>query len=102
MIFSELEKTHDEIVFTDIAVYDPNNDIYYQPFVSKDGRVGYKIGRTDDRPDAETFLYFNPSVNDPSDPADPTVFVYIGVENDPAEDLPQHFYDITNADFGLV
>lgn len=102
MIFTELSPDATDIVFTDVAVYDPFNDIYYQPFVAADGRVGYKIGRTDDRPDAETFLYFNPSTSDANNGDDtPNVFVYIGGDNNPEHDEPLHFYTIADEDFGL-
>jgi hypothetical protein len=81
------------------TVYDPDGNVFYEPFISDDGRVGYRVGRTDDRPDAETFIYFNPSTTERDDT--PNVFVYIGIENDPNEDDPQHFYTLTKEDFGL-
>ena len=72
------------------TVYDPGVDVYYVPFVGDDGRVGYRVGTTDGS-DRETFIYFNPSVTD-GDADEPNVFVYIGGDNDPAVDSPQHCY----------
>lgn len=88
------------VLLTDITVYDPAADVYYTPMVAKDGRVGYRVGRTDDRPDNETFIYFNPSLSE--GPGDANVFVYIGIENDPAEDESQHFYNMDDEAFGLA
>jgi hypothetical protein len=85
--------------FPSRTVYDPAGNVFYVPFVADDGRVGYRVGRTDERPDAETFIYMNPSLSGGA--PSPDVFVYIGVENDPAEDAPQHFYALTAQDFGL-
>jgi hypothetical protein len=87
------------ILHNELTIYDPSKNIYYIPFVASDGRVGYQIGRTDDRPDAEAFIYLNPS--DSEGDLVPNVFVYIGPENDPTQDESQHFYTITNEDFGL-
>lgn len=82
-------------VFNDHAVYDPAARIVYTPFLSDDGRVGYRINYTvpadeSEAAGVEQFIYFNPSISD----GDPDVFVYMGIENDPAEDEPQHFYAI--------
>jgi hypothetical protein len=85
--------------FPEHTVYDPAGDVYYVPFVSEDGRVGYHVGRTDDRPDTETFIYLNPSTTE-SAPT-PDVFVYIGEHNDPSMDEPQHFYTLGREAFGL-
>lgn len=83
-------------------IYDPANDLYYQPFVDEElGIVGFRVGRTDDRPDAETFIYLSPSCNDTSTPDDPNVFVYIGGDADPAHDNPEHFYTLDREAFGL-
>lgn len=84
----------------EFTVYDPAGHVYYVPFVSEDGRVGYKVGRSDDRPDAETFIYFNPSTTEHDDT--PNVFVYIGGDNDPAHDESQHWYALDREAFGLV
>jgi hypothetical protein len=75
------------------TVYDPASDTAYVPFVSDDGRVGYRVidtraGKAGER---ETFLYFNPSISEGGGD-DPNVFVYIGGENDPAHDESLHFY----------
>jgi len=70
------------------TVLDPGSDVYYVPFISDDGRVGYRVSRTDGS--RETFIYFNPS--DSSSDTKPNVFVYIGIENDPALDEAQHWY----------
>lgn len=85
--------------FLDRTVYDPAADVYYQPFVSDDGRVGYRVGRTDDRPDVETFIYFNPSDTEGDDT--PNIFIYLGGDNDPALDKPLHFYTLDREAFGL-
>ena len=81
-------------------IYDPDGGVFYEPFIASDGRVGYRVGRTDDRPDAETFIYLNPSFSGGGDDT-PNVFLYIGVENDPNEDEPQHFYTLDREDFGI-
>lgn len=72
--------------FADRTIYDTENEVYYEPFVSPDGRVGYRVATT--RLDGkETYVYLNPS--DGGDT--PTVFVYVGGENDPTADLPSVF-----------
>jgi len=94
-----LDHEHD-VLITDRNIYDPEAEVYYTPMVCADGRVGYRVGRTDGRPDAETFIYFNPSRTDgPNDT--PNVFLYIGENNDPAYDEPQHFYNLGPEAFGL-
>ena len=79
-------------------MYDTTKDIYdgdfcYTPFIAEDGRVGYRVRyvvlATEGRADAETFIYFNPSVNHGED--EPNVFVYEGIENDPVHDSPVVF-----------
>jgi len=72
------------------AIY-TSDGVYYIPFYN-DGRVGY-IVRTDDG-SKETTIYFNPS--DDTDDGVPNVFVYIGVENDPALDAAIHHYDLAD------
>lgn len=50
----------------------------------------------------ETYIYLNPSSDDSdSDNPQATVFVYVGGDNDPALDTPQHFYSL-NAALALV
>lgn len=76
------------------TVYQPDSDTYLVPFIANDGRVGYRVGRVDHRPDVEAFVYFSPSevadrVEGEND--DPCVFVYFGIENDPGEDAPEVF-----------
>lgn len=80
--------------YPDRTVYDPASDTAYIPFVSDDGRVGYRVIDTRAGGDREMFLYFNPSGTgeEPDDARSANVFVYIGGENDPAEDEPLHFY----------
>lgn len=85
--------------FPEQTVYDPAGSVYYVPIINKDGRVGYRVGRTDDRSDAEVFIYFNPSNTEGDDT--PNVFVYIGGANDPGEDEPMHFYALDREEFGL-
>lgn len=85
--------------FQGFTVYDPAGDVYYVPFVSDDGRVGYRVGRTDERSDAETFVYFNPSTTERD--STPNVFVYTGIENDPAEDSPEVFIALDAESFGF-
>lgn len=71
-------------------------DIYYTPFLTSDGRVGYRVTRVSEDMDGvevggeEEFIYFNPS--DHSDGDVPNVFVYIGGDNDPVMDAAQHHY----------
>lgn len=86
-------------LFSQFTVLDPAGHVVYTPFVADDGRVGYRVGRTDDRADAETFIYFNPSTTERD--TTPNVFVYIGGDNDPAHDEPQHFYALDREAFGL-
>lgn len=57
--------------------------VVYTPFAAEDGRVGYRVTTTDGT--LETFIYLNPSAEGGKDA---NVFVYEGVENDPAEDNP--------------
>ena len=64
------------------AIYDEGSGTTYVPFIATDGRVGYRCARGDDT----TYVYLNPSVNTPDDPADANVFVYDGAKNDPAYD----------------
>jgi hypothetical protein len=76
-------------IFSALAIKDESSDVEYHPYVSDDGRVGYVVrgpnGRT-------TRIYFNPSRD--SDMGQANVFVYIGEHDDPALDLPAHFYDL--------
>ena len=74
------------IQFDALTIYDRGGNVYYVPFVSVDGRVGYRVSRLDGS--AEKFIYLNPSWTDGS----PDVFVYVGYENDPERDTPRHFY----------
>lgn len=64
--------------------------LVYEPFLAKDGRVGYRVIAPSERPDWETFIYFNPSTGED----DRNVFVYEGVDNDPACDGTLHYYEI--------
>lgn len=73
--------------YPDRTVYDPGGDVYYVPYVSVDGRVGYRVSRSDGR--AETFVYLNPSM---TEGGSPDVFLYIGIEDDPALDTPRRFF----------
>jgi hypothetical protein len=66
----------------DLTIYDPDGQVFYVPFIAADGRVGYRVGRTDDMPDVEHFVYLNPSTGS-DQPGKPDVFVYVGIENDP-------------------
>jgi hypothetical protein len=68
--------------YTKSTIYHPEADVYYVPFVADDGRVGYRVVSTADTNGRETFIYLNPSTG----PDDANVFVYEGIENDPAED----------------
>ena len=71
------------------TIYNPKGDVYYVPFIASDGRVGYRVGRTDSRPDVESFVYLNPSTEvDLADGSDggSDVFLYEGLENDPMLD----------------
>ena len=77
--------------YPDRTVYDPPSDTAYVPFVSDDGRVGYRVIDTrEGRGDWEVFLYLNPSISEGS--GDANVFVYIGGKNDPAHDESMHHY----------
>lgn len=81
---------------------------YYVPFIADDGRVGYRVGiaREADGPRGEeasweTFIYLNPSTSiDASAPDRGDVFVYVGIENDPAQDEPITFIAIDDDSFG--
>ena len=86
--------------FQGFTIYDPAGEVFYVPFVSEDGRVGYRVGRTDDRPDAEAFVYFNPSTTERD--TTPNVFVYVGDENDPTLDHPECFVALDPAVFGTT
>lgn len=64
---------------------------YFEPFVSEDGRVGYRVQETEgDR--RETFIYLNPAVEQEGD--SPEVFLYVGGDNDPAVDQAEHWYGL--------
>lgn len=78
-------------IFMMRSIHDKSSGVIYDPFVATDGRVGYQVTRLAEG-DAErtTYIYFNPSGG--SDDGVPTVFVYMGDDNDPALDAPQHFY----------
>jgi hypothetical protein len=76
------------IEFPGLTIYDAPGDMYYVPFVSDDGRVGYRVSTTDGS--RETFIYMNPTTDSSGSPS-PDVFVYEGIENDPAEDEPVAF-----------
>ena len=65
------------------TAYDADAGVYYEPFI-EDGRVGYRVASNRPGMGLETFVYLNPS--DGSDDGVPTVFVYQGIENDPALD----------------
>jgi hypothetical protein len=82
--------------YPDRTVYDPPSDTAYVPFVSDDGRVGYRVVDTREGHggDREVFLYFNPSGTgeEPDDAREANVFVYVGGENDPAHDEAVDFY----------
>lgn len=80
------------------TIYDHAGGVYYEPFISANGRVGYRVGRTDEFSDAETFIYFNPSSTEGD--STPNVFVYIGIDNDPDIDEPRHFYTLDMEAFG--
>jgi hypothetical protein len=66
-----------------------SGNLSYLPFITPDGRVGYKIQR-DGRP--LDFVYFNPSDNSEGEAGD-DIFVYRGTVGDPAEDKPLCFID---------
>lgn len=74
------------------TVYDPRGGVVYVPFVSDDGRVGYRVTDTLSDAGAECFIYLNPS--DSSDDGVPNVFLYVGGENDPAYDAAELHYDL--------
>jgi hypothetical protein len=76
--------------FTAQTIYAGN--VYYEPFLADDGRVGYVVrtNREGDEEQRELFIYLNPS--DHTDDGEPNVFVYIGGDNDPGLDAAQHHY----------
>lgn len=86
-------------VYPEKTTYDPAGQVFYEPFVSDDGRVGYRVGRTDERSDAETFIYLNPNM---TLFGEAVVYLYIGTENDPTEDEAEHFYAMDEYAFGLL
>ncbi len=67
----------------EFTVYDTDRGFFYVPFISSDGRVGYRVARSDDA-SRETFIYLNPSDGGMGEV--PDVFVYQGIENDPSLD----------------
>ncbi len=79
--------TSDRVEFP--PIYTEVGDVYYIPF-HEEGRVGYIVRSTDGS--REEFLYFNPSDHEHEN--DANVFVYQGLEGDPAVDGPQHFYNV--------
>jgi hypothetical protein len=93
--------------FPEHTIYtDDESALYYVPFVAADGRVGYRVGIArewtpeDERASWETFVYLNPSSSiDAPAPNVGDVFVYVGAENDPAQDEPVVFVAITEESF---
>lgn len=73
------------IVHAGDPVVDTDAATTYQPFVGRDGQVGYRITRDEDT----TWLYLNASHG--SDDGVATVFGYRGGSGDPAQDTPLHF-----------
>jgi hypothetical protein len=65
------------------------DNMTYVPYVTEDGRVGYRCEPTDGV-GKSVYLYFNPSDN--TDDGEPNVFVYLGEANDPSQDAPLHHY----------
>ncbi len=69
--------------------------VYYTPFIAPDGRVGYSVCEIDgSNGSREVFIYLNPSASCEGGTPPNDVFLYMGIENDPAEDEPMHFYGI--------
>jgi hypothetical protein len=91
----------DRTIYTD----ETTGNMYFVPFVADDGRVGYRIGWAvkadeDERAGREAFVYFNPSTSVDMDVA-PDVFIYTGIENDPAEDAPIVFVALDDETLGI-
>ena len=84
-----------------------DHDVFYVPFVADDGRVGYRVGKSIKADDPErgheagqeTFIYLNPSTSTTTGDGD--VFLYVGIENDPAEDESFVFVPMDDQSFGV-
>lgn len=70
---------------TETTGFEPN--VMWTPMISKNGCAGYRCQEVGTH--RVTFLYFNPSTDGTGEP---DVFLYGGPDNDPAYDMPYHWY----------